>query len=810
MPDGIQLATHRRQDNDDELVQGGEDHLQDPLIGGGLSGAVSGFGGQQDAQGMGNLFSGGLMNLGAIENQASEQATAEEGQLYMGAIEQAQSSLAEEASTSDSYTENERATKARRHDNRKNREAEYSRQFGDKALDRRGGKLGVGAVYRGWARQNMNEQAKEQAYAENPELAGKAGLFEFGKKRKKKKAKRDAFNEMYGQKRDANQVRKDGNKELKGRLKAESKGMGSDKKGQKAWAYDQYVKQRTYIDGDAGKAKGVAHAKKKGAKRMRKAQNQDLKAMYNQQVFEGKHSQQKADKLYLHNKQESKDSEGAVLAERERKRKMRNAKLKKELGGDGDYYRSRKTLSAEGQKEKDKKQSKALRKQNVDRRNDQLKEEFSDGDGNLDKLAYYARAGASSDKKRRKRNGKLKKQLKKQGGSDWDAEYRGLKIGREDYQDSKGTVNTVLGVANTLGGGAASATKSGISQVFKITDEINGASSASTEWAADFGGASEMAAVTKTATNALTTVDSFIKLGNALNDRGSSDSAVRVNAERQVANHAISAFGGLMSTAQQGVNIGAQFADQGAGTLAGDFVPGLGIVTSLTQVVQATKRIVESSVRLGKVGKIRDTAKSSGELDVNHALRGLKNADLQMLTNASVDAALAGTAAAANICRVIPVANVFGEALAGVVTQIKLVKGQANKVIEHFKGMKLNKTAKKVRELQGKSKSNTLSAEDNARMVKHGKAFIGEDLNVGTQIIVQRAREGSPAALKYLKLFGLHEQDLESSSDSAIRKLVLDSIEADADPQTLMYQMRDMYRGAKSGVNGLVKTKRKY
>ena len=95
-------------------------------------------------------------------------------------------------------------------------------------------------------------------------------------------------------------------------------------------------------------------------------------------------------------------------------------------------------------------------------------------------------------------------------------------------------------------------------------------------------------------------------------------------------------------------------------------------------------------------------------------------------------------------------------------------------------------------------------------MVKHGKAFIGEDLNVGTQIIVQRAREGSPAALKYLKLFGLHEQDLESSSDSAIRKLVLDSIEADADPQTLMYQMRDMYRGAKSGVNGLVKTKRKY
>lgn len=808
MPDGLQLATHRAQDHDDEVLAGGSDHLEDPLTARpemGLGAAVSGLGGGGETQGTGNLFSGGAMNLQSLE----EQSVAEEGQLYFGAIEEAQSSLSAEASSSDGYTENERATKARRHDNRKKREDEYARQYGKKALSRTGGRLGVGSIYRNWAKQDMKARAKEQAYADHPELAGKAGLLEFGKKRKKKKAKREAFNTLFDQKRDRNQVRKDDNRALKKRLKSESKGMGSDGKGQKAWAYDQYVRQRTYIDGDAGQAKGVAHAEKKGRKRMRKAQNQDLKARYNQQVLEGKHSQQKADKLYLRNKQASKDSQGAVDAENERRRKIENAKLKKELGG-GDYYQSRKQLSPEAKKEKDKAQDKAIRKQQVASRNAQLREEFSDGEGKLDKLAYYARAGASSDKKRKKRNAKLHKQLKKQGGSDWEAEYRGLKIGREDYQDSKGTVSTALGVVNTLGGGAASATKSGISQVFKITDQVNGASSASTAWAEDFGGASEMAAVTKTATNALGTVDKFIKLGNALNDRGSSDAAVRVNAERQVANHAIGAFGGLMSTAQQGVNIGAQFADLGAGTLGGDMVPGLGIVTSLTQVVQATKRIVESSLRLGKIGKIRDTAKRSGELDVNHALRGLKNADLQMLTNASVDAALAGTATAANICRVIPVANVFGEALSGVVTQIKLVKGQANRVIEHFKGMKLNKTAKKVRGLQAKAKSNTLSAEDNARMVKHGKALLGEDLNVGTQVIVQRAREGSPAALKYLKLFGLHEQDLESSSDQAIRKLVLDSIEADADPQTLMYQMRDIYRGAKGGVNGLIKNKRKY
>lgn len=805
MPEGLQLATPLIE-NEEERVQGGADHLQDPLAEVGLTAGVQGLGGMQDAQGTGNLFSGGMMNLGAME----EKSTADEGQLYLGAINQAQDSLSAEASTSDGYTENERATKARRHDNRKNRETEYANIFGEKALDRRGGVMGMGSIYRGAAKNIMNGRAKEQAYAENPELAKKAGLFDFGKKKKKKNAKRDAFNEMYGQKRDANQVRKDGNKDLKGRLKEESQGMGGDESSQKAWAYNQYVNQRTYVDGEAGKKKGVAHGKKKGAKRIRKAQNQDLKANYNQQVDEGKFSQKKADKLYLRNKQGSNDSQGAVDAENERRRKIENYKLKKQLGTGGDYYQSRKTLSAEGQKEKDKKQDKTLRKQNVGRRNESLREEFSDGDGNLDKLAYYARAEASSDKKRKKRNGKLKKQLRKQGGSDWDAEYRGLKIGREDYQDSKGTASAAIGVANTLGGGLAVGAKSGISQVFKATDAINGESAASTEWAGDFGGAGEMAAVTKTATNALGTVDSFIKLGNALNDRGSSDSAVRVNAERQVANHAISAFGGLMSTAQQGVNIGAQFADLGAGTLGGDMVPGLGIVTSLVQVVQATKRIAESSVRLGKIGKIRDTAKSSGELDVNHALRGLKNADLQMLTNASVDVALAGTATAANIMRVIPVANVAGEALAGVVTQIRMIKGQANRVIEHFKGMKLNKSDKKVRELKAKAKNNTLSAEDNARMVKHGKALIGEDLNVGTQIIVQRAREGSPAALKYLKLFGLHEQDLESSSDSAIRKLVLDSIEADADPQTLMYQMRDIYRGAKSGVNGLIKNKRKY
>ena len=806
MPDGIQLATRQQRDNEEEGNQGGGDHLQDPLLESGLTGGVQGIGGGGQTQGMGNLFSGGLMNLGAME----EKDTKGEGHQYLGAINQAQESLSAEASTSDGYRENERATKARRHDNRKNREKEYANIFGEKALDRRGGVLGMGSIYRGAAKNIMKGRAKEQAYAENPELAKKAGLFEFGKKKKKKNAKRDAFNEMFGQKRDANQVRKDGNKELKSRLKEESLAMGGDEKGQKAWAYDQYVRQRTYVDGDAGKAKGVAHAKKKGAKRMRKAQNQDLKAMYNQQVFEGKHSQQKADKLYLRNKQASKDSQGAVDGENERRRKIENGKLKEQLGGDSDYYRSRKTLSPEAQKEKDKKLEKGLRKQNVNARNEQLKEEFSDGEGKLDKLAYYARAGAGSDKKRKARNAKLKRELKKEGGSDWDAEYRGLKIGREDYEDSKGTVNSALGAVNTLGGGLATLTNTGISKTFAITDSLNGSSSASTGWSGDHGGSAEMSAITKTATNAIGTVDSFIKLGNALNDRGSSDSAVRVNAERQVANHAISAFGGLMSTAQQGVNIGAQFADQGSGTLTGDFVPGLGIVTSLTQVVQASKRIAESSMRLGKIGKIRDTAKSSGELDVNHALRGLKNADLQLFTNAAVDVALAGTATAANLLRVIPAANVVGEAMAGIVTQIRLIKGQANKVIEHFKGMKLNKSAKKVRELQGKAKTNTLSAEDNARLVKHGKALLGEDLNIGTQVIVQRAREGSPAALKYLKLFGLFEQDLESSSDSAIRKLVLDSIEADADPQTLMYQVRDIYRDAKAGINGVINHKRKY
>ena len=805
MPDGIQLATHREIDNDDELVQSGGDHLQDPLMELGLTGGVQGIGGGGQTQGVGNLFSGGLMNLGAME----EKSTAEEGQLYLRAINQAQESLSAESSTSDGYTENERATKARRHDNRKNRMEAYGHFGGPLTQDRSGGKLGVGSVMRGIARSQMQDLAKEKAYQENPELKKKAGLFEFGKRKKKKHAKRDAFNELFNQKRDPNQLRKEGNKSLKSRLKKESQGMGSDEKAQKDWAYDQYVKQRTYVDGDAGKAKGVAHAKKKGAKRMRKAQNQDLKEVYHQGVLEGKYTANKADKLYLHNKQASNDSRGAVEAERERKRKQRNGKLKKQLG-EGDYYQSRKQLSAEGQKEKDKKRDKALRKENVGRRNEQLREEFSDGDGKLDKLAYYARAGASSDKKRKARNAKLKKQLKKQGDSDWDAEYRGLKIGREDYQDSKGTVNSALGVVNTVGGGLASATNVGISKVFGITDELNGSSSASTGWSADFGGSAEMGAITKTATNALGTLDSFIKLGNALNDRGSSDAAVRVNAERQVANHSLSAFGGLMSTAQQGVNIGAQFADQGSGTPAGDLVPGLGIVTSFTQVVQASKRIVESGVRLGKIGQIRDTAKSSGELDVNHALRGLKNADLQLLTNASVDVALAGTATAANILRVIPVANVVGEAISGIVTQIRMIKGQANKVIEHFKGMKLNKSDKKIRELKGKAKSNTLSTEDNARLVKHGKALIGEDLNIGTQIIVQRAREGSPAALKYLKLFGLREQDLESSSDGAIRKLVLDSLEADADPQTLMYQMRDIYRGAKSGINGIINNKRKY
>ncbi len=229
-----------------------------------------------------------------------------------------------------------------------------------------------------------------------------------------------------------------------------------------------------------------------------------------------------------------------------------------------------------------------------------------------------------------------------------------------------------------------------------------------------------------------------------------------------------------------------------------DAVPIVGIIGASIKLVSACVTLAGGAERLYKGGKIRTEAKSEGKTDLAAALKGTRNADIQLVSSATVDVITSLASLVGNSITLGGVSAPAGAALTGLAAGVSAVKSLAITVYESVE-------ARAAKKAQVKYAGALKSGASDEELLKRGKHLITSNIKYALQIIINAAREGDPQALDYLRLFSLDTKDFDTMSNDNIRAAILVTIDKSDEPETMLDQLKNVPGKLRGGGNAFKK-----
>lgn len=575
-----------------------------------------------------------------------------------------------------------------------------------------------------------------------------------------------------------------------------------DKKAQDA-AYEKiwlrnYKLVREYHGGDSEKEKVAVGVEKE----IIKENNQKLHDELMAQAGEDPIRQENAAKIYMatrtktpkEEQEEAKEKLKAKEKAEEEKRKSDNAELKKQISekhkGSGFFkgrklaekeYLEQKKLSAKSQEKKEADKVKS----EVKEQNQALKQQVKSGV--IDEKQASMLMGFHGDKGRKEKNAKMKANMTRE-------EYRANKVHKGDGEkfkankDVKDVVKVVDGVNKAATKGNKLVAKGGKMLGTEQDQNTMIGQTMHTAGGQKFkmgGTTREAASILKAADGVTKVVGGTSDVINAIGLRNDADPANRERAKGDIVDGVHKVAGGAVSTTTGVLQSIQSFASDPAlaAAMQLEAIPIVGIVGSVLKLIEAATTLAQAAERAHKIVSMRDDAKANKDDAMSAALKGLRNADLQLVTSATIDVIAASASIAGHGLTLGGITGPAGVALKGFASGISLMKQAGMACYNSVQASKAKKA--QVRFDQAK-KNNAGSGE----ILKSGKSLITTNVKYALQIVINGARAGDPVALEYMKLFNLDTKNFDEMSDENIRKFILGAIDKDEEPETLLDKLK--------------------
>lgn len=600
-------------------------------------------------------------------------------------------------------------------------------------------------------------------------------------------------------------VRRTNNTELKPTVKADAQaqaekevpGGGKEQKdAYKRIKREQYMLQREYSGGDAKKQKYVAKIKTEQNDARIEAENAKLLADLKKKALTVTGLGLDVDKAYEGQRQKtSGDKKKEAKAEKEAQTLSLTEKLNPMKSDE-----TKEKVARIEQAEKDKKAAKQKAKA-------QDKEFMAALETRLDKeeITWEQAAssmklqGISDEKLRVKWNSKVK------GKVDHSA-YRTSKLhratkGKELVQD--GTVKQITTNLGHVTTGAGIGNKAALVGGKLAGDQVVTGSKVTTGGGQSVtmgGTANQATGIIGGVSSVVNAIGAADKIVGALGARDSEDGAEREKAKTDLLDGTVklgsSAASGTASILKA---VQAFTSDPAvAAAMRLDAVPIVGIIGASIKLVSACITLAGGAERLYKGGKIRKDAKSEGKTELVAALKGGRNADIQLVSSTTVDVITALASLVGNSITLGGVSAPAGAALTGLAAGVSAVKSLAVTVYESVEA----RAAKKAQVKYASAVKNGASDEE---LLKRGKHLITSNIKYALQVIINAAREGDPQALDYMRLFSLDTKDFNTMSNDNIRAAILVTIDKSDEPETMLDQLKNVPGKLRGGGNAFKK-----
>lgn len=576
-----------------------------------------------------------------------------------------------------------------------------------------------------------------------------------------------------------------------------------DKKAQEA-AYEKiwlrnYKLVREYAGGSSEKEKMAVEV----SDELIKEQNKDLHKQLVAQAGKDPLALAQADKIFEHartrtskeEKEEAKEKEKSAKEEAEKKRKEENAALKGQIldkhKGEGragkktamKEYLEQKKLTAKDQAKK----ATAERKAEVKANNAVVKQSLKDGV--IDKKQAAIAMDYHGEKQRKEKNAAMKSEMTRE-------EYRENKVHRGDGEKFKankdigtaikavGTIEKVAGKGNKVVGKGAKLFGDEQAQSTMLGTKLATESGHKVKLG---GTVNEAAGIIRGAEGITSVAGGANNLINAIGLREDADPSNRERAKGEIVDGVIQIGQGTVSSATGILQSIQAFSNNPAMATAMQLegIPIVGIVGSTIKLIESAVKLAQAAHRAHKIVGMREDAKANKDDAMAAALKGLRNADLQLVASSTVDVLAASASIAGHAMTLGGITAPAGIALKGLATGMSAVKSVGMKVYNSVQASK----AKKAEIRFDQAKKNGAGSEE---LMKSGKSLITTNVKYSLQIVINAARDGDPVALDYMRLFKLDTKNFEQMSNENIRKFILGSIEKDEEPKTLLDELKEI------------------
>ncbi|MDB5082042.1 MAG: hypothetical protein JWP00_3966 [Chloroflexi bacterium] len=250
----------------------------------------------------------------------------------------------------------------------------------------------------------------------------------------------------------------------------------------------------------------------------------------------------------------------------------------------------------------------------------------------------------------------------------------------------------------------------------------------------------------------------------------------------------------LVTTAQTGERMAASFGDAAmANSMIYDQVPILGIVTSIIGLVQTARKMIEQCYRVHKERQLVNEAEKAKDAVYKASLGHLRNRDIQLVANSSVELIVLGLKVAGNAATLSGIGATVGVPLNAAATALGLANKVAHTLADSYKAGLVQENRKQFKDAGGKGNQAAGAAS----------VLIAEDVKHASQTLVSLARKFTKDPVKYardemafkaVKLYGITEKMLadESIPDKDLRALIVHHLQESEDPETLGEQIKNV------------------
>ncbi|MCC6622699.1 MAG: hypothetical protein IT385_15660 [Deltaproteobacteria bacterium] len=653
-------------------------------------------------------------------------------------------------------------------------------------------------------RHHRNKDLKAQITAQHQPQDKAKGYFE---RRKQTAEIRKRVEEEYEKAREVSpdRARRMQNADLKQAIqddaRAEADTLHPDDKKAAEAAYEKiwlrnYKLKRDYHGGESEKAKMTKSVEKEVMKEQNKkllgelmtqAGKDPLRQENAKKIFEGMRA-----KTPEEEKEEAEKKEKANATAAEEQRKAKNAELKIQIAAKHPKssagksaaqkeYLDQKTLSAKDQEKKQADQEKGDVKSHNALLKDGLKK------GTLDPKQAALQLRFTNEKGRKAKNADLKKNMSRDEYRQ-NKVHRGQTDGFKANKDVKDVVSAVAPITQAAGIGnkaVAGGVKALGDQGAQSTVVGQSLTSGGGQKFKMGGTTTQAAGIIGAAGGVTNLVGGASDLYNAIGMRQDEDPANRERAKGAIVDSTVKMSTSTVSTAQGILQAIQGFASDPAlaAAMQLEALPIVGIVGSTIKLIEAAATLAEAGRRAYKIVGMRADAKANKDDAMSAALKGLRHADLQLVTSSTIDVITAAASLAGHGLTLGGITGPAGVGLKAFASGLSLAKTAGMACYNSAQASKAKKA--QVRFDQVKKRG---GGDD--EVMKAGKGLITTNHKYALQIVINNARDGDQTALDYMRLFGLDTKNFDQMSNENIRKHILGAIQQDEEPMTFLDKLK--------------------